>query len=83
MTAPPKAAYGSPCNGCGMCCAAEVCAIGKLAFPEAEAPCPAMVFEDNRFYCGIVLAEQAAGLAPAVYEALGIGKGCCADDPRI
>lgn len=82
-TTPEKPIYGSPCNGCGYCCLAETCAIGNLAFPDHGGVCPALVMDEGRFFCGIVLAEQAAGIEPKVYEALGIGRGCCSDDRTI
>jgi hypothetical protein len=78
--APPKPAYGAPCNGCGFCCAAQVCAIGRVAFPGAAAPCPGMLFDEGRFRCKVVLVEKAAGMEPLIATALGIGKGCDSDD---
>jgi len=29
--APAKPALGEPCNGCGVCCAAEPCPVGMFA----------------------------------------------------
>lgn len=78
--APPKPRHGEPCNGCGLCCAAEVCEIGQMAFPGASAPCPGMLFDEGRFHCKLVLTEQMAGMEPLIARALGIGKGCDADD---
>ena len=78
--APPKPRYGAPCNGCGLCCAAEVCAIGREAFGTTEAPCPGMMFNEGRFQCEMILIEQMAGMEPLLVQALGIGKGCDADD---
>lgn len=78
--APPKPPHGAPCNGCGLCCAVEVCAIGRVAFPDVPAPCPGMVFDDGRFGCMLVLVEAASGMEPLIATALGIGKGCDADD---
>ena len=78
--APEKPAYGTPCNGCGLCCAVEVCAIGKIAFGEVPAPCPGMLFDEGRFHCKLVLVERLSGMAPRIATALGIGKGCDADD---
>lgn len=39
---PEKPKYGDACNGCGACCAAEVCWIGKavLQNEHADGPCP-------------------------------------------
>lgn len=70
-------AFGSPCNGCGLCCKLEVCRIGKMVFGEAQAaPCPALEKEDGRYWCGIVRAEEKAGLPKMAADALGVGKGC-------
>lgn len=76
----PKAPYGSPCNGCGFCCAAEVCAIGREAFGDVPAPCPGMLFDEGRFHCKLVLIESLSGMEPLLATVLGIGKGCDADD---
>lgn len=58
----------------------EVCAIGKHLFPEEEAPCPAIIYEDGIVRCGVVLAEKEMGKDLRIAEALGIGMGCCATD---
>lgn len=82
---PQKPKFGSPCNGCGLCCATEICAIGKEAFGDIEGPCPAIKWVDDKFRCGIVMAEQIlqtmnADTFPIVQDFLGVGQGCCADD---
>lgn len=88
--APPKPDFGSPCNGCGFCCAAEPCGVARQFVPGAidGAPCPAMEFEGGRFWCGMVrrpghyLGLPAWGdgeMGAMIGEALGTGKGCCAD----
>lgn len=63
--APGKPKKGQPCNGCGYCCAAELCAIGKQIFVNGgkliegdddepvPGPCPAMEFVGGKFICGI------------------------------
>ena len=76
---PEESKYGEPCSGCGTCCAAEICGIGKEAFPDAETPCPGLTYFDNRLWCKFVLIETAAGLSD-IASALGVGKGCCGDD---
>ena len=45
---PTKSKYGATCSGCGSCCAAEICAIGKEVYPDAEAPCPGLIYSDKR-----------------------------------
>ena len=76
---PRKSKFGDPCSGCGMCCATEICGIGKEAFPDAETPCPGLTYFDNRVWCKFVLIETMAGLND-ITSALGVGKGCCGDD---
>lgn len=46
-----------------------------------KGPCPLMDFIDGKVRCGLVLMEQRSGLLPVTAEALGIGKGCDADEP--
>ena len=54
--APPKPAPGVPCNGCGVCCAAETCPLARLRFLQARGPCPALVWsaESQRYGCGLL-----------------------------
>lgn len=77
--APEKPAYGEPCNGCGYCCASEVCEVGLAMFGKQQtAPCPAMTFRDGRFRCGAV--DMADEMSPAyglmLRLKMGIGIGC-------
>lgn len=74
-----KPLKGQPCNGCGFCCAQEVCAIGKEVHGNIPGPCPSIVYKDGRTYCGVI---RWAGpqLGEALANLLGIGKGCCSDD---
>ena len=77
-----KPMFGAACNGCGLCCAMEVCKIGLIAHGESTpAPCPSLVFRGSRFWCEFVLAESAAGLDPLIFNSLAIGRGCDADHP--
>lgn len=77
---PTKSKFGTPCSGCATCCGAEICGIGKEAFPDAEPPCPGLMYFDNRLWCKFVAAEELTGMEPQLAAALGIGKGCCSDD---
>ncbi len=89
--APEKPAFGSPCNGCGFCCAAEPCGVARQFVPGAidGAPCPAMEFEYGRFWCGMIrrpghylgLPHDWGNefLSGEVAKALGAGRGCDAD----
>ncbi len=78
---PPKPREGERCNGCGICCAVEVCTIGKAAFPGAPAPCPALKLapDGSRTYCLIVQVEAESGRPTILADALGVGKGCDSD----
>ncbi len=76
--APDKPADGEPCNGCGLCCAAELCQAGEMAFGDVPAPCPGMSFREGRFWCKLVETERAAGMEPIIENSLGIGAGCFA-----
>ena len=77
---PDKPRYLSPCNGCGLCCAVEICPVGKIAFPHASAPCPGLYWDGARTWCKLAVVECAAGMEPIIAEALGIGVGCTMDD---
>ena len=52
--APEKPAYGQACNRCGVCCAAEPCPIGRLAFRQWRGSCPALSWEGQHYACGLV-----------------------------
>ncbi|QXN71181.1 hypothetical protein RCDURKIN_125 [Rhodobacter phage RcDurkin] len=84
-----KPPYGSPCNGCGHCCRAEVCPVGAMLF-EQEDNCPALTLMDNKYVCGLVAApaaffphvdpSDAHKVSAAVSYLLGAGLGC---DARV
>lgn len=82
MSLPSKPREGDRCNGCGICCALEICPAGKIAFPGAVAPCPALKLAPNgsRTFCQLVMAEVVFGLEPMLQKALGIGLGCSMTD---
>jgi len=58
--APDKPALGAPCNGCGLCCAAELCPLGRVVFGKSRGPCPALVWRaaERRHHCGLVAAPR-------------------------
>ncbi len=83
--APEKPEEGAPCNGCGFCCAAEPCGLAVEFIGATVGPCPAMEFDDGRFWCGLVrnpssyLDTPAFGdhMVGAIFaQALGVGRGC-------
>lgn len=71
--------FKKPCIGCGRCCKEEVCEIGVRLFETEQLPCPALVYEDNRYWCGVVRHAdifEIDGLQGFLKLALGIGVGC-------
>lgn len=54
---PRKPRVMDPCNGCGVCCVAEPCALafdyvpGSLPFR----PCPALEWRDGQARCGLIV----------------------------
>lgn len=84
MSIPAKPKFGSPCNGCGLCCAMELCEVAEIAFKGASAPCPALklVPDGSRTYCELVAVEAMSDLPKMIAEALGIGAGCSMEDAR-
>ncbi|KQQ39146.1 hypothetical protein ASF58_22915 [Methylobacterium sp. Leaf125] len=90
---PVKPAFGSPCNGCGYCCAEEPCAIARENIPDhpEEGPCLALEHEGGRFVCGMIRRpghymrlpnDWADGHLGGLFaQALGAGRGCDAGDP--
>jgi hypothetical protein len=88
---PLKPSIGSPCNGCGMCCAMEPCGLAREFIPDhpAEGPCLALEHEAGRFLCGMIrrpghymqLPDWADAHMGGIFaDALGAGKGFDADD---
>lgn len=84
-----KPSFGLPCNGCGLCCIVEPCAIAEEYLGITEGPCPALEWHDDKFRCGMVVRpghylgvadfadELLSGL---ISQALGVGLDCDADD---
>jgi hypothetical protein len=75
--APTKPREGEACNGCGACCAAEVCLIGRKVFGEdVPAPCPGLTFEAGRYWCDLVVASAGSDAGDWLRMRLGVGVGC-------
>ena len=55
--APAKPATGAPCNGCGVCCAAEPCPVSRLLLGHRTGACPALQWQEaqQRYVCGMVV----------------------------
>lgn len=72
--APAKPAETTPCNGCGVCCAAEPCPVGVLVSGRRSGACAALAWSGQAglYRCGLVADPRAvlprlpAALAPAV-----------------
>lgn len=88
--APDKPALGALCNGCGLCCAAELCPLGRVVFRRSRGPCPALVWRpsDRRHACGLVVAPRGYMRLPRLLEPLFVrlarrwiaaGIGCDSD----
>ena len=81
---PAKPAFGLPCNGCGLCCAAQVCAVGQIVFGlNVKGPCPALKFYGDRTACGLVEAEIKNNMEPILQRTLYIGEGCTMEDHLV
>ena len=86
---PPKPKFRERCNGCGLCCAVSLCDMAEKTFVGAQAPCPALEWENGRAWCGMVrhpskhLALKFNGdeiLAPLWEKAIGSEQGCGMED---
>lgn len=68
---PVKPPTGSPCNGCGYCCASEPCGIAREFIGAGEeGPCPALEHEGGRFVCGMIVRPLAY-----LWQANGLNGG--------
>lgn len=86
-----KPTFGDPCNGCGYCCAMELCDVAEEYFPGASVPCPALEYHDGVFRCGLVvrpshhLGMRFNGdkiLSPLFLRAIAAGQGCGCPDSQ-
>lgn len=82
--APPKPAVGAACNGCGVCCAMELCPLAMVLHGKQQGPCPRLQWSDaeQRYFCGLLAdARESTSLWRAVRQAwvrrwIGAGTGC-------
>mgnify|MGYP003597837311 CR=1 FL=1 len=73
--APPKPAYGAPCNGCGVCCLMEPCPIGIIVSRRRKGACSALRWDAaaQHYRCGLM---DKAVLRPMVRRWIAAGSGC-------
>jgi len=59
--APAKPALGAPCNGCGVCCLAEPCPLGRVISRRRVGACDALRWNaEHRVYrCGVIMDTEA------------------------
>jgi len=89
--APAKPASGSPCTGCGACCALEPCPLAHLFLLQFRGRCRALLWQDDasRYSCGMVAAPgRFLPWLPAILRPwasrrfirrIAAGSGCDAD----
>lgn len=75
-----KPPYGDPCNGCGICCIAQVCALGLELGDDQN--CKALILNaDRSFSCGLVtdpyrfISDESLMVWKALDEMSGSNKG--------
>jgi hypothetical protein len=59
-----------------------------MAYPELEGkgPCPQLIFEAGRSWCGFAVKAERNGMnetAQAIAKGLGFGLGCSMDDTSL
>ncbi|MBU1237415.1 MAG: hypothetical protein KJ634_14455 [Gammaproteobacteria bacterium] len=86
--APAKPRWGEPCNGCGVCCAAEPCPVGQLRFRRRRGACPALEWDaaSSRYRCALVADPRRfipglpgflhRPIAALLHRQIAAGRGC-------
>ena len=80
MNNPVKPPYGDACNGCGYCCQLETCPLGRLRYWRIAGPCPALLWQNDHFECGLLV--RATWWRPLVARWIAVGIGCDCPDPE-
>jgi hypothetical protein len=79
VDAPPKPPVGGSCNGCGVCCLAEPCPLGRLISGRLAGACHGLRWDEaaRRYRCG---PAQARGVLGALARRwIAAGRGCDSD----
>jgi hypothetical protein len=91
QAAPLKPAVGQPCNGCGVCCAAETCPVARVLLMQWRGPCRALTWDDaGQYYrCGLLASPMTylprlpawseARVRRGVKRWIAAGAGCDSD----
>ncbi len=80
--APAKPDFGTPCNGCGLCCLSEPCPLGVLLSRRRRGACVALRWDEAqaRYLCGALSDPRAVlgarWLAPLARRWIAAGAGC-------
>jgi hypothetical protein len=73
--APHKPEFGTHCNGCGVCCAAEPCPVAFIFLFQFKGRCRALLWQNDtgRYVCGMVVcSDQYVKLIPKRFrESMG------------
>ena len=65
-----------PCIGSGFCCKQAMCIVGVKVHGLISGPCPSLVFDGERHWCGEVQKAQESKKQEMI-DGLSIGAGCC------
>ena len=76
--APAKPAPGASCNGCGVCCSAELCPLAIIRYLRVAGPCPALQWQDenNRYMCGMLANASQPLMQRWLRRMIAAGDGC-------
>jgi hypothetical protein len=55
---PEKSSFGTPCNGCGVCCAASPCPVAVVFLFQIKGKCRALLWQDGRYVCGMAVSPD-------------------------
>lgn len=88
QAAPRKPAVGQPCNGCGVCCAAETCPVARVLLLQWRGACRALTWNAaaQHYRCGLLdsplvylrgwPARSEGWLRYGVRRGIAAGAGC-------